>query len=664
MRTLSRVLLLKVLPERSHDDKHTPEDLALTDVQADVLYAACGEGTTGVELGTRVLDGAYYVLDTVPYTQGVLRRDRTTIAVVNVHTDVGAVDAILRPPSPCEASVGCVPSESDDDDDDDVCVVSTTSASGNQLRIGLISRIATATTTSLEEDSAIFMSPRALKRSGLMVGALLRLVVQHSTRPRVVAVKEGQHSKYSDDDDEGIRAYVTPTLFGNLAGTGALSSEDVLTGSFMRLDPNLLCPIPTATLSPITRADLHSASTAVAAEVALKRYLSSGSEGPRVLLHNDVVTIHFDGRGSSSSLSCDGEEWGSVLELAVADVRDGFCHADRRSVSYLVSLGDGALTTSACACYEHGVSGVVMGSPCIIDVPRPVALQPVPSHLAALPMMGTTLATVRRALSSVVDSGKPSSLLCMGSDGNYATEQTIAAVRSFGRQVVEVDGALLGTALDAEMWSSLLDLATMDAATTYMFHHIDVSSSTRVRSISGLLDKALTARGAAATLIVVCVDVRAGDCPAQLSHAFSALLAIDNPSEGERARWVDYQLSQQHTTKSRTLQADAVAAATTGMTYADVTAVFNMASTHSADPTFVLSQEALLDAAKTHATNIGVKLTSTRIDAVQWKDIGGLANVKQSILEMVQLPMRYPHLYKNAKRRSGILLYGPPGCGK
>ena len=52
------------------------------------------------------------------------------------------------------------------------------------------------------------------------------------------------------------------------------------------------------------------------------------------------------------------------------------------------------------------------------------------------------------------------------------------------------------------------------------------------------------------------------------------------------------------------------------------------------------------------------------IPQVHWNDIGGLADVKEDILETIKLPLQYPELMSKGLRRSGILLYGPPGCGK
>ena len=50
---------------------------------------------------------------------------------------------------------------------------------------------------------------------------------------------------------------------------------------------------------------------------------------------------------------------------------------------------------------------------------------------------------------------------------------------------------------------------------------------------------------------------------------------------------------------------------------------------------------------------------------VRWIDIAGLANSKQSLREAIVLPIMKPKLFKGARKPwSGILLFGPPGCGK
>ncbi|MEM4756391.1 MAG: CDC48 family AAA ATPase, partial [Candidatus Woesearchaeota archaeon] len=51
---------------------------------------------------------------------------------------------------------------------------------------------------------------------------------------------------------------------------------------------------------------------------------------------------------------------------------------------------------------------------------------------------------------------------------------------------------------------------------------------------------------------------------------------------------------------------------------------------------------------------------------VKWKDIGGLEDVKQELIEAVEWPLKKPEVFKRLgiTPPKGILLYGPPGTGK
>jgi transitional endoplasmic reticulum ATPase len=54
------------------------------------------------------------------------------------------------------------------------------------------------------------------------------------------------------------------------------------------------------------------------------------------------------------------------------------------------------------------------------------------------------------------------------------------------------------------------------------------------------------------------------------------------------------------------------------------------------------------------------------VPTVHWDDIGGLEDVKQELKEAVEWPIKSPEIFARLgiKPPKGILLYGPPGCGK
>ena len=54
------------------------------------------------------------------------------------------------------------------------------------------------------------------------------------------------------------------------------------------------------------------------------------------------------------------------------------------------------------------------------------------------------------------------------------------------------------------------------------------------------------------------------------------------------------------------------------------------------------------------------------IPNINWEDVGGLEDIKSELREAVEWPLKYPKLFEKAGIRplNGIILFGPPGCGK
>jgi hypothetical protein len=65
-----------------------------------------------------------------------------------------------------------------------------------------------------------------------------------------------------------------------------------------------------------------------------------------------------------------------------------------------------------------------------------------------------------------------------------------------------------------------------------------------------------------------------------------------------------------------------------------------------------------LDATRRKATS-----NVSKISNVHWEDVGGLDHVRAEIMDAIELPLKYPHLFPQNTGRSGILLFGPPGTG-
>jgi len=71
-------------------------------------------------------------------------------------------------------------------------------------------------------------------------------------------------------------------------------------------------------------------------------------------------------------------------------------------------------------------------------------------------------------------------------------------------------------------------------------------------------------------------------------------------------------------------------------------------------------------AAYKEITPTAIREVYIEVPRVRWSDIGGLEEVKQELREAVEWPLKYPEKFKELGIRppKGVLLYGPPGCGK
>ncbi len=72
-------------------------------------------------------------------------------------------------------------------------------------------------------------------------------------------------------------------------------------------------------------------------------------------------------------------------------------------------------------------------------------------------------------------------------------------------------------------------------------------------------------------------------------------------------------------------------------------------------------QEALREVEPSTTREVYVEISET-----SWDDIGGMADVKETLTESVEWPLRFPEIYDSAKVEMprGVLLSGPPGSGK
>ncbi|KAJ3049837.1 Peroxisome biosynthesis protein pex1 [Rhizophlyctis rosea] len=171
------------------------------------------------------------------------------------------------------------------------------------------------------------------------------------------------------------------------------------------------------------------------------------------------------------------------------------------------------------------------------------------------------------------------------------------------------------------------------------------------------------------------------------SHVFGKLLHIMPPDRGQRAQILEATLVDHlevDLTSRKAIDLSAVARTTEGYVAADLRILVERGVQEAAlrrmrdvgGSTLELGDEGakmVLDVRQDDFVKAqegyvptslkGVKLqTST----VAWSDIGGLQETKRVLLETLEWPTKYAAIFANSplRLRSGLLLYGYPGCGK
>lgn len=166
------------------------------------------------------------------------------------------------------------------------------------------------------------------------------------------------------------------------------------------------------------------------------------------------------------------------------------------------------------------------------------------------------------------------------------------------------------------------------------------------------------------------------------------VLECGNPSEADRAGFIAPLLEwccQRHRAQpSVLLTAKTFAGWTVGLTYADifslvvecvraaVQALRAMQSTSNSsgggeaeEARAVVSDVSCEPIVQAYLKSHGYNMVSTKLQPVRWSDVGGLEEAKRELRETIQLPILHPELFENGmKKRTGVLFYGPPGCGK
>lgn len=221
--------------------------------------------------------------------------------------------------------------------------------------------------------------------------------------------------------------------------------------------------------------------------------------------------------------------------------------------------------------------------------------------------------------------------------------------------------------------------------TSILIRHLEALSSDRM---AGALKEIL-----ADCRVLIATSTEADKIPDAVRGIFTHELEMTAPDEGEREGILRSIIANSGIAVSPSVDLGSVAVKTAALVAGDLVDVSERAVLNQANRLEVLASvasaslektvsirdikmaggdsavaltsadfdKAVDDARKNFADSIG----APKIPNVQWSDVGGLANVKEAVVETIQLPLSRPELFaKGLKKRSGILFYGPPGTGK
>lgn len=144
-----------------------------------------------------------------------------------------------------------------------------------------------------------------------------------------------------------------------------------------------------------------------------------------------------------------------------------------------------------------------------------------------------------------------------------------------------------------------------------------------------------------------------------------------SPDVDERGELIEFFFSRMgdHIKLGEDIQIRDIALGTDGYSPLDlqilVDKLFHQASMSMTDE-YVVDKEVYEETIKDFSPSSlrGVKLTKNT--GISWNDIGALNGPKRILLETLEWPTKYAPIFKNCplQLRSGVLLYGYPGCGK
>lgn len=243
------------------------------------------------------------------------------------------------------------------------------------------------------------------------------------------------------------------------------------------------------------------------------------------------------------------------------------------------------------------------------------------------------------------------------------------------RRLVEIDGPSVGsTAADDRLAAVTRVVDTARAAedpTVLLVSDVDALLPVDADPVSTLVLDRLRSAVASSGVALVCTTSRPDAVDARLRDPdlVDRELTLPLPDSTGRARLLDVLLREVPT---EGLATGEIALRTPGFVVADLAALCREAAVqaaaraHRTESTPVLTQEDLVGALAVIRPLSRSGTEELVVGSLELDDVGDMVETKQALTEAVLWPLRHPDSFARlgVDPPRGVLLYGPPGCGK
>jgi transitional endoplasmic reticulum ATPase len=339
--------------------------------------------------------------------------------------------------------------------------------------------------------------------------------------------------------------------------------------------------------------------------------------------------------------------------------------------------GPAVVTMGTVVGWQGGVTTTGSATPIVVPSAQhgPVAIElpGLEKQVAAL-REWLELGFHRQDLLAKLGSGPQLGVLVTGPAGSGKAAIVDAVATALGARLLRAWGPTLA-GLDpnaaADQLKALVEEGTRTAPAVLLVEDVDaIAPREHATPLTSWLLDTVRRAVAAGRLAIVCTTSRPESvtpelrAPGTLDHE----LAVPLPDRATRLRLLQHAV--QHVPLAEGVSLDDVAGRTPGFVAADLLALVREAGLRAAarqtgTPTPSVAAEDLSAALEVvRPTSLG----GARLDVAQVSldDVGDMVEVKQAVTEAVLWPLQYPDTFARlgVDPPRGLLLYGPPGCGK